>query len=293
MRVLVLGAGGMLGNAMFRVLNRRAGWRVSGTLRSEADRRFFPTALSRRLLAGVDVRHPDGLVRVFAETRPEVVVNCVGMIKQRAGAEDPLQAIALNAMLPHRLARWCALVGARLVHISTDCVFSGKKGGYRETDFPDAEDLYGRSKLLGEVAEAHTLTLRTSLIGHALKGRHGLVDWFLAQENRCSGYTRAVFSGLPTVELARVIRDVVLPRDGLSGVYHVAAAPISKYDLLCQVAGVYGKQIEIVSDGRLVIDRSLNAERFQAATGYVAPSWPELIESMHAFNKRIKHRDVQ
>ncbi len=285
MKILVLGAGGMLGNAMFRVLSRRADWRVNGTLRAGEALRFFPPELSRRLLTGVDVQQPDGLLGAFSETRPEVVINCVGMIKQRAGAEDPLHAIPLNALLPHRLARWCSLLGARLVHISTDCVFSGKKGGYRETDFPDAEDLYGRSKCLGEVTQAHTVTLRTSLIGHALKGAHGLVDWFLAQTDRCGGYTRAVFSGLPTVELARVVRDVVIPRNGLSGVYHVAAAPISKYDLLREVARVYGKRIDIVPDDRLVIDRSLNAARFREATGYVAPPWPELIRSMHAFNK--------
>jgi dTDP-4-dehydrorhamnose reductase len=283
MRILVLGAGGMLGNAAFRLLSQHSDWRVNGTLRAEDARRFFPPALSSRLLTGVDVEHPDSLVEALAEIRPELVVNCVGVIKQRPDAEDPLSALPINAMLPHRLARLCALTGARLVHISTDCVFSGKKGGYRETDIPDAQDLYGRSKLMGEVADAHTVTLRTSLIGHALQGARGLVDWFLAQEGSCPGYTRAVFSGLTTDELARVIRDVVIAHQELSGVYHVAATPISKYDLLRLVAEVYGKRIQIVPDGRLVIDRSLNAERFREATGYLAPSWPEMIRSMHAF----------
>lgn len=285
MKILVLGAGGMLGNAVFRLLSQHADWRVSGTLRAEDAQRFFSPALSNRLLAGVDVEHPDSLVEAFARTRPEVVVNCVGVIKQRPDAQDPLSALPINAMLPHRLARLCALAGARLVHISTDCVFSGKKGGYRETDIPDAQDLYGRSKLMGEVADAHTVTLRTSLIGHALQGARGLVDWFLAQEGSCPGYTRAVFSGLTTDELARVIRDVVIVRQELSGVYHVAATPISKYDLLRLVAEVYGKRIQIVPDGSLVIDRSLNAGRFQEATGYAAPPWPELIRSMHAFRR--------
>lgn len=283
MRILVLGASGMLGNAMMRVLSEKADWQVYGTIRSEGSKRFFDPGVAERLLSGVDVEQHDALVKLFARVRPDVVVNCVGLVKQLADAEDPLVALPLNAMLPHRLARLCELVGARLVHMSTDCVFSGSKGGYRESDAPDAEDVYGRSKLLGEVAYPHAITLRTSIIGHELQSAHGLVGWFLSQENQCKGYTKAIFSGFPTVVLAQIVRDVVLPHTGLSGVYHVAAQPISKYDLLKLVAEVYGKEIEIVPSDQVAIDRSLNAERFREATGYVAPGWPQLIETMHTY----------
>ncbi len=283
MRILVLGASGMLGNAMVRVLSEQAGWQVHGTVRSEGAKRHFQPEIAERLLAGVDVEQHDALVKLFARVRPDVVVNCVGLVKQLADAEDSLVALPLNAMLPHRLARLCELVGARLVHMSTDCVFAGDKGGYRESDQSDADDLYGRSKFLGEVAYPHTITLRTSIIGHELQSAHGLVNWFLSQQERCNGYTRAIFSGLPTVALAQVVRDAVIPRADLSGVYHVAAQPISKYDLLKLVADVYGKKIEIVPSDKLVIDRSLNAERFRAATGYVIPGWPELIKLMHSY----------
>lgn len=283
MRILVLGASGMLGNAMIRVLNEKTDWQVHGTIRSESSKRFFRADIAERLLTGVDVDQHDSLMQAFIRTHPDVVINCVGLIKQLADAEDPLQAIPINALLPHRLARLCELSGARLVHMSTDCVFAGDKGGYRESDPSDARDLYGRSKFLGEVAYPHAVTLRTSIIGHELQSAHGLVGWFLSQQERCNGYTRAIFSGLPTIVLAQVIRDVVIPRADLSGVYHVAAQPISKYDLLKLVAEVYGKKIEIISNDSLVIDRSLNAERFREATGYVAPVWPELIESMYAY----------
>lgn len=283
MKILILGAGGMLGNAMMRVLSEKADWQVYGTVRSEAVKRFFDPAVAERLLSGVDVELPDALVKLFARVRPDVVVNCVGLVKQLTGAEDPLVAIPLNAMLPHRLARLCELAGARLVHMSTDCVFAGNKGGYCEDDLPDAEDIYGRSKLLGEVECSHAITLRTSIIGHELQSAHGLVDWFLAQEKLCYGYTKAIFSGLPTVVLAQLVRDVVIPRADLSGIYHVAAQSISKYDLLQLVADFYKKTIEIVSSERVIIDRSLSAERFRAATGYVAPEWPQLIETMHAY----------
>lgn len=285
MRVLVLGASGMLGNAMFRLLSQDAGLEVFGTVRSAWVRRLFAPETGRRLIAGVDVENQDALARVFADVKAQVVVNCIGLIKQLADADDPLQALPINAMLPHRLARLCELGGARLVHVSTDCVFAGTKGNYRESDPSDAADLYGKSKFLGEVAYPHTITLRTSIIGHELGSAHGLVGWFLAQEGQVRGYTRAIFSGLPTVELARVVRDVVLPRPDLCGVYHVASSPIAKCDLLKLVAQVYGKAIEIVPDDAMVIDRSLNADRFKEASGYVAPPWPELVKAMFEFKQ--------
>lgn len=283
MRVLVLGATGMLGNAMIRILSENAGWDVFGTVRSGSAGRFYSGKISEKLLAGIDVENHDSLVSVFNRIRPDVVINCIGLIKQLADANDPLLALSVNSLLPHRIARLCGLAGARLVHISTDCVFSGKKGNYRETDPSDAEDLYGKSKFLGEVDYPHAITLRTSIIGHELQSANGLLDWFLAQEAQCNGYVNAIFSGLPTVTLAQVVRNIVIPRPDLSGVYHVAAASISKHDLLKLIADIYKKSIEIVRDDKLVIDRSLNAGRFQEATGYLAPSWPELIQSMYAY----------
>lgn len=284
MKVLVIGTTGMLGNAMIRVLSEKVNWQVFGTARSESAKRLFMPDIAARLVYNVDVEQHDSLVRAMTQIRPDVVINCVGLVKQLSNAEDPLQAIPINTLLPHKLARLCELAGARLVHMSTDCVFTGNKGYYRESDPSDAIDLYGKSKYLGEVAYPHAITLRTSIIGHELLSAHGLVGWFLSQQELCSGYTKAIFSGLPTVVLAQVIRDVVIPRPDLSGVYHVAAQPISKYDLLNLIASVYEKQIEIIPDDKLVIDRSLNADRFREATGYVAPDWPTLIKTMHSYN---------
>lgn len=283
MRVLVLGASGMLGNAMIRVLSEKTDWQVHGTVRSESSKRFFRADIAGRLLTAVDVEQHDSLMQAFIQTRPDVVINCVGLIKQLADAEDPLRAIPINALLPHRLARLCELSGARLVHMSTDCIFAGDKGGYRESDPSDAKDLYGRSKFLGEVAYPHTITLRTSNIGHELQSAHGLVGWFLSKQEHCNGFKRAIFSGLPTVVLAQIVRDVVILHPELHGLYHVAAKPIAKYDLLKLIADVYGKKIEITPSDKPVIDRSLNADRFREATGYVAPEWPELIKLMHAY----------
>lgn len=283
MKILVLGVSGMLGNAMFRTLSEAGELEVWGTVRSPGARKSFDDVLASHLLPGVDVENADALSDVLNRIRPDVVVNCIGLVKQFAEAGDPLLALPINAMLPHRLARLCSLLGARLIHISTDCVFNGKRGAYTESDVSDAEDLYGKSKYIGEVDYPHAVTLRTSIIGHELASHHGLVEWFLAQEGRVNGYTRVRFSGLPTVELSRIVRDFVLPREALRGVYHVASAPIAKYDLLKLVARVYKKKIEIVPDDSIAIDRTLVADRFREATGYTAPHWEDLVLMMKNF----------
>jgi dTDP-4-dehydrorhamnose reductase len=282
-KVLVLGITGMLGNAVFRLLSQSPGFETHGTARSAASFGHFDEALRSYIHVGVDVEQHDHLVQLFSRVRPDVVINCIGLVKQLAEADDPLAALPINALLPHRLARLASLAGARLVHISTDCVFSGRHGRYRESDSPDALDLYGRSKLLGEVDEPHAVTLRTSIIGHELVSAHSLVGWFLAQEGRVRGFTRAVFSGLPTVELAKLIRDHVLPRPDLRGLWHVSSDPIAKYDLLQLVKTAYGKSIEIAPDEQLVIDRSLDSTRFRAETGWQPAPWPELVDSMRSF----------
>lgn len=283
MKVLVLGVSGMLGNTVLRYFADDSRYQVFGSARSSAVRRAFPPSLAERIVLGTDVDNPDSLALLFAKVQPDVVINCIGLVKQLAEANDPLQAIPINSLLPHRLARLCAIAGARLVHVSTDCVFDGARGGYTEADQSDATDLYGRSKYLGEVRYEHTITLRTSIIGHELNSANGLVGWFLGQQGSIKGYTKAIFSGLPTVELAHVIRDVVLPHPQLHGLYHVAAQPINKFDLLTLVKQTYQKEIEIVADDKLRIDRSLNADRFREATGYSAPAWPELIQKMANF----------
>lgn len=282
MRVLVLGSSGMLGHVMLRVLSEQNGFTVFGTLRSPnlTLKKLAPRA---QLLHGIHADQVDSLTVAFVQSRPQVVINCVGLVKQLSHAGDPLEAIPINGLLPHRLAKLCELVDARLVHISTDCVFSGVQGNYRESDSPDAQDLYGRSKLIGEVDDPNAIVLRTSIIGHELSGGHGLVEWFLSQTESVKGYTDAIFSGLPTYELSRVVRDWVIPDTQLHGLYHVAAAPIAKYELLRLVNNVYEKNCHILPDGLVKIDRSLDATRFREATGYVAPEWPELIAKMREF----------
>lgn len=282
-RVLVVGAAGMLGNAIVRVFSQSAGFEVTGSVRSAAALHCFPVEVAAKLVIGYDVENQDHLVELFERKHPHIVINCVGLVKQLAQAGDPLRAIPINALLPHRLARLCAVAGARLIHMSTDCVFSGAKGNYTETDACDAKDVYGLSKFMGEVDYPHAITLRTSIIGHELAASSSLVGWFLAQSGSVKGFKRAIFSGLPTVEIARLIRDHVIPYPELHGLYHVSAEHINKFDLLTLIATIYGKSIVVEPDEELVIDRSLDSSRFRQATGFQPEPWSELIQRMHEF----------
>ena len=283
MKLLVIGASGMIGSTVLRVLSETQEYEAYGTVRNDQAKSFFSAKIVGKLISGINAEDHDSLVRLLEETSPDVIINCAGLTKHKAGAENPLLSLPINSLMPHRLAGLCGLVGARMIHVSSDCVFAGDKGNYTEEDFTDARDVYGQSKALGEVHYPHTVTLRTSTIGHEFQSQYGLLEWFLAQEKECGGFTRAIFSGLPTMIFAQVLRDIVIPDLNLSGLFHIAAKPIAKFDLLQILAQVYGKSINIVPNDKLIIDRSLDASRFHEATGYIAPEWPELIKKMHAY----------
>lgn len=282
MKVLILGGSGMLGHKLWQTLAPR--------FDTYATFRRLPATAARlgiidesRTLVGVSVEDFDTIASSIATIHPQVVINCVGIVKQDAAAREAIPSISVNALFPHRLATLCRASGARLIHLSTDCVFSGQKGHYSEVDSPDPKDLYGLTKLLGEVAYDNCLTIRTSMVGRELSGTHGLVEWFLAQKRkRVRGFKRAIFSGFTTAELSNIVAGIVSNHAELSGVWHVAAEPINKFDLLSLVNRIYNLEIEIEPDETFACDRSLNGSRFQAATGYVPPPWPEMIERIRA-----------
>jgi dTDP-4-dehydrorhamnose reductase len=282
-KILVIGVSGMLGSSAYRLFASSPAFTVVGTARSLSGLESLPRHERAQIISGVDIADIDRLIRLFAEECPTVVMNCVGVIKQLAAAKDPQISIMVNSLFPHRLAQLAAASNTRLIQISTDCVFSGRRGNYRESDCPDAEDLYGRTKLLGEVDYPNAITLRTSIIGHEIGSSLSLIDWFLNQSGpQVRGYRKAIYTGLPTFELARVVRDVVIPHPDLRGVWHVSSDPIDKFELLRLVAKTYGKDIEILPDDAVKIDRSLDGSRFRGTTGYVAAPWDDLVKLMHA-----------
>ncbi len=281
MKILILGATGMLGHKLMQVLSKQ--FPVTGTLRGSA------TALSdhlvfsgMHLIGNTRADEITSIREAIERSDPDVVINCIGIVKQLPEAQDPLKSISINALFPHQLAQLCRERTIRLIHMSTDCVFSGKKGCYAEDDPSDADDLYGRTKFLGEVSYPGCLTVRTSIIGRELGTTHGLVEWFLGQEGKTvPGYKNAIFSGLTTNALAAILGDIIAGYPDLSGVVQVASRPISKYDLLVLLKKVYGIPVDIRPDTAVVNNRSLDARRFRKETNIKIPSWEYMIEEMY------------
>jgi len=280
LRLLILGGSGMLGHQLWRGLHAQHDTWV--TLRRPVpDFAVHNLFDETKAIQFDDITDDTALERALGQAKPEAVINCVGLIKQRDEASDEALTLRVNAEFPHRLAKRCGEAGARLIHFSTDCIFAGTKGNYTESDPSDAADLYGQSKHQGEVADAHSVTLRTSVIGHELGTNLALLDWFLSQRGQAiSGFTKAIYSGFTTLEMARIVDRILTQHPALSGVWHVASEPISKFALLQLCREKLGWEGVIEPNDEFVCDRSLNADRFNQATGYTPPSWEAMISEL-------------
>lgn len=287
-KVLIFGASGMLGSALLRFLSQDKNLIVYGTVRNENLKQPVTSNLAYRLIHNININIELDLQTAFDTANPDIVINCVGIIKQLAASSDHIVTLLCNSVFPHRLAQYCNSARARLIHFSTDCVFSGQKVGlYTESDHSDANDLYGRSKYLGEIHNGDVITLRTSIIGHELGRNSSLISWFLSQSGDIKGFTKAFFTGLPTVEIGRIIKEYILPNADLRGLYHLSVSPISKYELLSLVGEIYQKNVNIIPDDNISINRSLDSGKFQMATGFRPKLWPDLIREMNQEYKLI------
>ncbi len=280
MKVLILGAYGMLGHRLFRGLSGE--FDTYATIRdSHPDVRFSSFLPSNKLIADVKADQLDSVENAIKRLRPDAVINCIGIVKQLGAAKDPVQMITINALLPHQLAAICKKEKARLVHFSTDCVFSGQKGHYTLDDIPDAVDLYGHTKFLGEVSGESCLTIRSSIIGRELGTRNGLVEWFLSQKDgKVQGWRNAIYSGFTTIEMARIVAVALSKHPDLNGILQVASEPISKFELLKLIKEKMRLDIEVEPVDEPRIDRSLDGSLFEQRMGYRAPSWDSMIEEL-------------
>ena len=287
MRILILGGDGMLGHQLLKSWQSKHDVRV--TLRGAAEQyQQYGLFHDSNSYYGIDVRDFASIKGVAEKFHPEAIVNAVGIVKQRSEAHDAIISLEVNSLLPHRLSQLCGEMGARLIHLSTDCVFSGSKGMYTEEDLEDARDLYGRSKLLGEVDDAQAVTLRTSIIGLELSRKKSLIEWFLAQKGGLKGFTRAIYSGFTTQEMARIIERVLLVDTAISGLWHVASAPINKYKLLEKLSTYMEREdVKLLPEPDFFCERSLDASKFNEQTGYMPPSWDEMLKEL---SEQIRER---
>ena len=283
MKLLILGADGMLGHKLFQMLGEafpETCGTISGNV-SDAPFDRIPFFQTDRVIPEVNPMDFQGLENIIKQVSPDTVINCLRVATHGDETAPPAQSITVNSLLPHRLAEMTAAQGARLMHFSSDCVFSGKKGFYTEEDTPDATHAYGQTRLLGDVKADNTLVLRSSVIGRELTGHSSLLDWFLTQKGKeINGFTRAIYSGLSSIETARVVQMILEKTPLLTGLYHVASEPVNKYDLLKLAQECFGVDITIHKEDGFAVDRSLNAEKFRAVTGYAAPSWSSMMTEL-------------
>ncbi len=271
MKIVVLGSSGMLGNSIYKNLSESA-HRVFGLQRSPSSK--------KNILSGLDVSNLDKLELAIKDLSPDLVINCIGVIKQVDGVEDVVNTVSINSQLPHQLAEICEKAKSKLIHFSTDCIFDGTIGNYTDDSPVSAKDTYGLSKYLGEVKDKqHVLTVRTSIIGHGINPNNSLVDWFLKQQNKIVGFSEAYFSGLPCCEISDILENHIIGSE-LFGLYNLSADRISKFDLLTLVKEEYELDIEIVPSDNFRIDRSLDSKKFRETTGFLVKPWKQLIKEM-------------
>jgi len=278
MRVLVLGAYGMLGHKLVQHLS--SDFYVTGGVRKiDESKNHFLDLSGASVIDGVDAMNISSIQDAISTTDPDVVINCIGLIKQKAEANLAIPTITLNALFPHQLAEVCKVNGSRVIHFSTDCVFSGSKGVYSLNDRPDADDYYGRTKLLGEIAYPHTITIRSSIVGRELGSKNGLFEWLISNRGgRVKGYANSFFSGLTTLEMSKVVKLIIKDHPDLSGLWQVAADPISKLDLISLLNKEMELGIDIDPDYRVKCDRTLDGSEFNIISGYSSPTWLEMVK---------------
>jgi dTDP-4-dehydrorhamnose reductase len=286
-KILIIGASGMLGSNLLKYFCNTNLYSIACTVRNyKALNKIKFNKSLLKIYKNIDADNKKNFEYIFDEFNPDFVINCIGVIKQNEKSNDLYKIIQLNSLLPHYLAKLAKKYNSRLLHFSTDCVFLGKKGNYKESDLADAQDFYGRSKLLGEVNYSNTITLRTSMIGHEIDGNKSLLEWFLSQNQNIKGYNKAIFSGFPTNEIARIIDKYIVSNIALRGTYHLSSNPISKYDLLLLIKKIYQKDIQIIKDENIKIDRSLNSYSFKKITGFKPKSWNIMIKEMKKFYEK-------
>ena len=286
MKIIILGSNGLVGNTITRYFFEKENYQTIAILRDYSKLKLFQKKFHQEFLIIENILDYEKTKKIIKSVKPDILINCLGITNKEITI-NPKQIekfIIINSLFPHWLQRLCSNIDARLIHFSTDCIFSGNKGFYSEKDIPDPPDIYGRSKLLGELNYENTLTIRKSVIGHELASKKGLLEWFLAQNNYVQGYKNVIFSGITVLELARLIDTYIIPRSDLKGILNISGESISKFDLLKILAQVYDKSIDIIPNESMKINRTLNGSQFNKLTGYKISSWSSLIKSMYEFN---------
>ena len=285
-KILILGISGMLGNTLYYLFSRdNINYKTYGTIRYPLKNKLLKN-LNDKIYLGYNIENINKFDELISKIKPDYVINCIGLIKQKKSSIN--KYIKINSIFPKKLEQICIKRNVKLIHFSTDCIFNGTKGNYSEKDISDADDIYGISKYLGELTNKNSLTIRTSIIGHELKTKFGLIEWFLNSNKQIDGFKKAFFSGLTTVEVFNILAKIIQSNIRFSGIYHVSSNKISKFDLLNLISIIYSKKILIKPNSKITIDRSLNSSLFKLKLNYKPPTWKSMIKTLHQYYTKSK-----
>ena len=284
MKILVFGSTGMLGHKIINYLQAQGSIDVEFTVRNSRKQEICKKIFGRKARFIFNGNNPESALDIICKYNPDFCINCLGIIKQLDNTENFIEYIKINSLLPHYLSNYCSKNNSRLIHISTDSVYSGIKGNYNEDDIPDPQDYYSRSKLLGEVSNKNDITIRTSIIGPEINNSKGILEWFKSCDKTVYGYSDVLFSGFPTIELSRIIYQYIIKKEVKNGIYNISSKPISKLNLLKLINKSYGLNKNIIEDKSLKINRTLDCSKFKKETNFVSKEWNSMIEKMREFN---------
>lgn len=284
-KVLILGGSGMLGHML--VNNFNLDFDLWCTVRNKSEKLLHVLNIDKdKIIDKINVEDFDNLHNLIMEIKPDVVVNCIGVVKQVSDAKNINKSLLINSLLPNYLKLLSSLYSFRLIHISTDCVFSGNKGNYKEEDICDASDIYGKTKMLGEINQHNCLTLRTSFIGPEIETNNGLLNWFINNNNEeISGYKNALFSGFTSMELSKIIKRIIIDYKYINGIYHLSSYTISKFDLLNLINDIFNLRKNIIPLEEPFINRSLNSDKLKNILNFDFLPWDNMIEELYLYYK--------
>ena len=290
MKILILGGNGMIGHKLYQVISKK--YPNTWVLFKKKYELVQNNLLYKKdfVIDDFDVCDFSRLIQLLNNLKVDIIINAIGLTIRRNVYEIQSKSILINSVLPHVLNEWVISNDKRLIHFSTNCVFSGKDGFYNEESFVDSNDFYGRSKALGEIISTNSLTLRSSMIGRELENKTELLEWFLSNKNgTVSGYNKAIYSGITTNCMADFVVKIIENYPDMNGLYNVSSEKITKFDLLKLFNEYFDTNITIIPNNLFATNKALNSEKFFKKTGFIKPDWVDLIKDLVNDNKENKH----
>jgi len=294
LKILILGAGGMLGHKLYQTLSKTYDDVIPVFRKNKEHYHKFNLYKPEKMIGNTDVTDQSKLLAVLNSVKPDIICNCIGKTTRKINSEDSQSVIYLNSFLPHFISKWSSENNSYFIHFSTDCVFSGKNGPYKPNDFRDSRDLYGLSKILGETNSKYGLTIRTSIVGREIENQTEFFEWIFSSKNKSvSGYKNVFYSGVTTNYLSEVVAQLITKDSKSHGLLQVASPPISKLNLIKKVNSLFGLGMKINTDASKVSNKILSPVKFTITSGIKTQTWDEMLNTLKKENSYYENLNTE